>query len=998
MIRLALSMLYHFTLLFGLASSAAAFTMQLAPYAEFHHVEIGEYTDDQTNVGAITAITQDKRGFMWVGGENGLVRYDGHKVSLYRAHSGNSLGANYVQDLIPDGDDYLWVATVGGISRLNLETGLFDNVNKDSGQLPGNDVLSIALYNNLLFAATTEGLAILDKHTLQPQTLPFVHQLPELLHIRYAFVFRDTLWLGTSHLGLIEIDLTSNTITYYTPDANNPDSIPHADVRGIFTYDGKTYWLASLGGGFMRLDYENQKFTQYSASPEADIPFVTNDVWGVRGDSRGFIWVGTDNSGLWRIDSVTAKIDGYVHDPSVFEALGSNKARITYEDNERNLWVGHFTGELDYYNREQETFVRYKKSNRFHKGLNHSSVLSILPVDALNVWVGTEGGLNLLDARDGSRLSLTTENSGLLANPVLALERDQQGHLWLGTWGGGLQRYHPETQQWHNLLDHPDPNKRIPSTYIWALENDNKGNLWVGSQKKGIYKLRLSDGHVTHYPYNTAYQSGRQTKYPGVVGEFIRDIGIDNSGTLWIASLHGLSRYNPELDQFDLFTHNNQNINSPASNQVISLLSHSSGDLWIGFRDAGLSIYRAASKTFEHFGIKQGLPSPSVGSLLEDSKGNVWAGTPVGLVKINSDLSDLKTYKQVHGLAGANHSRNANLLDDNGRIWIGSKEGLSIFYPSLLEQKRLSNSTVLSGIRINHGKTYDKEYWQNERALPKALRYDQNAISFEFSLNQFYLPQLNEYQYRLQGLDQQWQKTMRYNSANYTNLDPGTYTFEVKGKSANGDWGEQVTQLSFTIAPPPWRQWWAYILYACFVYAGFAAYRNYMAVRARSAIYEQLSQQDPLTELPNRIALNNRVEQWQHQNLPFSVIVADLDHFKHINDTYGHDAGDLLLKEFSHIAAEETRDTDLLGRWGGEEFLIVCQTSDMEVIHTIAERIQKSVAMQSFIFNEQLIQMTVSFGCATHHENENFNELFQRADQALYEAKANGRNRVVKAA
>ena len=1000
MMQFIFAALCRFTLLIGLggAVSASASTLQLAPYDDFHPINFADYTDDQANVGSISAITQDNRGFMWVGGENGLIRYDGHSVVTYRTKNSNSLSANYVQDIIPDGDDYLWVATVQGINRLNFETGLFDVANQKSGKIPGDDVLSIALYKDLIFTATTEGLGVINRHTMQPKILPFMHQLPKLLQVRYVFVFQDTLWLGTGHKGLIEIDLTANTIHYYTHDPANPDNpnaLPHSDVHGIFTYDGKTYWLASLGGGLIRFDYDQQKFTQYSSSPEADIEFVTNAVWGVHGDSHGYIWIGTDSSGLWRIDTKTLEVDGYISDPSIADSLASNKARVTFEDNANNIWAGHFSGSMDYYNREQEAVIRYKKSNRFHKGLNHPSVLSILPTNTPNYWVGTEGGLNLIDPKAGSKLSLTKENSGMLSDAVLALESDQSGHLWIGTWGGGLQRYNPVTQQWLNLLTHPDDNQRIPSAHIWALENDNKGHLWVGSQKKGVYKMRLRDGHVTHYPFNIIRTEDKITQR-GIIGEHVRDITLDIHGNLWVSSTHGLSRYNPELDKFDLFTHDPKNPQSLASNQVISLLGHTNGDLWIGFRDAGLSIYHTDTQTFEHFGIPQGLPSTNVASLLEDDNGNVWIGSPSSLVKISSDLQNLKTYTRVHGLAGANHNRNGSFLDDSGRVWMGSKGGLSIFHPSSLEKTQLSNGTVISGIRINHGKSYDSKHWKSEYS--EALNYDQNAISFEFSLNQFYLPQLNEYRYRLKGLDEKWQNTIRHNFANYTNLDPGNYTFEVKGKSANAAWSEQVTQLSFTINPPPWRQWWAYLLYLCFASAGFAGYRNYMSIRSRSAIYEQLSQQDQLTQLPNRVALHKRIEQWQRQSLPFSVIVADLDHFKQINDTYGHEAGDLLLKEFSRIAAAEIRDCDLLGRWGGEEFLIICQTHEIEVIYAVAERIQKTMAMQSFAFHQQLIQMTVSFGCATRQESENFNDLFHRADQALYDAKAKGRNRVVKAA
>ncbi|HEY7772300.1 MAG TPA: diguanylate cyclase [Marinagarivorans sp.] len=976
--------------------------LPLAPFVEFKHIDFSDYTNDQTNVGAITAITQDSRGFMWIGGENGLVRYDGHRVTLYRKHQGggNSIGANYVQDLAPDGDNYLWIATVGGLDRFNLQTGAFDHIEAASGKIPGNDAIAIALYKDLLFLATTEGLGILNRHTLEPVSLPFAEQLPALLHTRYVYVHEDTLWLGTSHLGLIEVDLVHNTVRYYSHDADNPNSIPHSDIRGIFSYDGQTYWLASLGGGVIQFDYLSGQFTQYSPQPNADAYFVTTNVWGVRGDSQGYLWIGTDSAGLWRMNIANGVIEGYVHEPSVFESLNSDKARITFEDNANNLWVGNFSGTVDYYNRERDSLTRYKKSNRFQNGLNHSSVLSLLPAGNGQFWVATEGGLNLMDAEQGSVKSLTTDNSGLLANPVLALERDNQGNIWVGSFGGGLQRYNPKTQQWHNILNHADLSKRVDSAYIWALKNDNQGNLWVGSQKKGVYKLRLADGDVKHYAFNMATSPAFNPAAPqrGIAGEFVRDIELDSLGKLWIASLHGLSRYDEKTDQFHMVLHQSANPNSPASNQAISLLHHSNGELWIGFRDAGLSIYHPKADKFEHIGVQQGLPSPSVNSLLEDADGNVWAGTPVALVKVAQDTHRVKSYKQVHGLVGANHNRNASYLAEDGRVWMGSKEGLTIFHPDLLKQARSSNNVVISGISINHGKTLAKQQWQNERALPKALDYRQNAISFEFSLNEYYLPQLNEYQYRLKGLDQGWQKTMRHNVANYTNLSPGQYTFEVRGKSPDGDWSKQVTRLSFTIEPPPWRQWWAYMLYACFVFAGFAAYRNYMAVRARSAIYQQLSQQDPLTELPNRIALNHRVQMWQSDDLPYGVIVADLDHFKRINDTYGHGAGDLLLKEFSRIAAAETREQDLLGRWGGEEFLIISQTNDMAVLQHIAERIQKVMAMQEFIYQEQVIQITVSFGCATRKPHESFSELFQRADQALYQAKANGRNCVMQAA
>lgn len=990
---LILALLGHTKPVAALATQTAldaAIENNMAPYAEFRKIKFSNYTSDQTNIGSVTAMVQDAKGFLWVGGENGLARYDGHTVLLYRASSGNSIAGNYVQGLVVD-DRYLWAATVTGISRLDLNTGKFTNVSTSTNAIPSNDVTSISRYKKSVFAATTEGLAILDSETLEPQTPAFVRKLPALVHIRYVYVNGDSLWLGTSHLGLIRVDLITDEVMYYSPDSQDPDAIPYQDIRGIYSPDGVHYWLASLGGGLIHFDTQQQKFTQYAAHKNADKPFVTNDVWGVFGDSKGYIWVGTDSAGLWRVNLATQEIEGYMHDSSVPTSIDSNKARLVFEDKDSNIWVGSFSGILNYYHRAFDDIKTFRKRNRFHPGLNKSAILAIHPAQEGLYWVGTEGGLDLLDPQKGSVLSFSADTGEtLMADPVLALEKDNQGNLWVGTWGGGVQRYNPQSGQWLNLLNHVEMNKQLPSAYIWALQDDGKGNLWVGTQKRGTYKIHLATGTVKHYPFN-AMGAG------GIVGEFVRDITLDADGNIWIASLHGLSRYRPESDDFDIMTHNPSNSNSLSSNQLIAITAHSNGDIWLASRSSGITVYNPTTKNYRRLGVKEGLPSPAVSCMAEDQQGNVWVGSPSGLVKISEDLLQIKTYRQANGLAGSNYNRNGCYVDSQGQVWAGSKEGLSIFEPSVLELTKKTSATVLSGLRINYGQAQADTYWQTKKQLPKTLNYQQNAISFDFSLNQFHLPQFNAYRYRLRGFDATWQNLSRGNSAIYTNLDPGQYVFEVKGKSPNGEWAEAVTAVGFGINPPPWRQWWAYLLYASFVTIAFAAYRNYMAVRARSLVYQQLSQQDQLTQLPNRLALNHCIEAWHAEHKNYSVIILDLDFFKNINDTYGHDAGDVILKEFSMIAQSEIRDCDLLGRWGGEEFLILCDSDNLETVKNIAERIQKNIAMQTFIFHQKIISLTISAGCAVREPEESFTELFHRADQALYFAKEGGRNCVMAA-
>ncbi|MDZ7923035.1 MAG: diguanylate cyclase [Marinagarivorans sp.] len=954
---------------------------------EFNHIELANLTDDQTNVGAITAITQDQRGFMWIGGENGLARYDGHNVLVYRADPKGMVGT-YIQGLTSDGSQYLWIGSTAGLSRLNYQTGRFDNLTETSQQIPGNNVTSISLYKDWALVGTTSGLAVINRHSLKTEQPSFLRQLPKKLHLRATYVYRDTLWLGTSNQGLIEIDLNSQTTTFYSPKSNDPSAIPNPDIRGIITFDGNRFWLASLGGGFIEFNRKERRFTQYAALESANHAFVTNDVFGIFGDSKGNVWIGTDNSGLWRFNPTTNKLDGFIHDKNIANGLSSDKTRFIFEDRDFNLWVGCFSGAVEFHNNSLDQFTRLYERNRFHSGLNHASVLSIEAADNNRYWVGTESGLDLVDAKQGSVKSYrqhANPHLGLVASPVLAIGKDDIGNLWLGTWGGGLQKFNPKTEQWSPLISHPDARKRLDNSYIWALQNDGKGNMWVGTQKEGVYRVQLATDDVFHYPYNS-------TQPGAIFGEFILDMTLDSHGQLWVSSLSGVYRYRPESDDFEVFKNDPQNPNSLNTNQTTALLARENGDIWIGTQSAGINIYHADQQRFSQIGAQQGLMSTEITSLLEDDQGHVWAATAVGVFRIDEKKQKVTHVTQVNGLAGTNHNRNASAFSATGDIWLGSKSGLSIFNPRLIEPKTTDNKVEIAGVSINYGPKNGDIYWQSSAYLPAPLTYNQNAISIDFSLNTFYFSRLNEYRYRLVGLSDQWQKMTRNNTATYTNLDPGSYTFEVTGKSANGQWSELTTQLRFIITPPLWRQWWAYIIYAALLTLVLIAFRHYLAVHARGQAYKQLSQRDALTQLPNRLALNAIVEKWNMRQTGFGLIVLDLDFFKKINDNHGHNAGDALLKDFAILAESLTREQDIMGRWGGEEFLILCCRSDLITTQNIALRIQKTVANHHFSYNGITLPLTISAGCAIKQENESFNSLFQRADQALYYAKDSGRN------
>lgn len=155
--------------------------------------------------------------------------------------------------------------------------------------------------------------------------------------------------------------------------------------------------------------------------------------------------------------------------------------------------------------------------------------------------------------------------------------------------------------------------------------------------------------------------------------------------------------------------------------------------------------------------------------------------------------------------------------------------------------------------------------------------------------------------------------------------------------------------------------------------------------------------QDPLTELPNREAYNERataeVQRWQRYGRPLSVAIFDIDHFKRINDTFGHQAGDRVIKVIGRSIAKRLREVDFFCRYGGEEFVALMPETDSKTALSVLEKVRESIANASFNYKDQPITITVSVGLTEFKSGDDLEAAFERADQALYSAKSSGRNR-----
>jgi diguanylate cyclase (GGDEF)-like protein len=230
------------------------------------------------------------------------------------------------------------------------------------------------------------------------------------------------------------------------------------------------------------------------------------------------------------------------------------------------------------------------------------------------------------------------------------------------------------------------------------------------------------------------------------------------------------------------------------------------------------------------------------------------------------------------------------------------------------------------------------------------------------------------------------------------------FSIYLQGEAAGSDHELQVDKVEFTGEWISAEYWYLGILCAWMIAAAGFGTAQWLRLRRRhrelqqeKEKYKELSTIDGLTKVLNRHGIDQFIAALPAAHLPTSVIVIDLDHFKNVNDHGGHYAGDRVLKMVGEILRTHTRHTDGLGRWGGEEFILVCPGADLSRASDLAEKLRQRIMQTNFI-PEDPVPVTASFGVATSAAGGSFEDAFRQADQALYLAKSRGRNCVVAAA
>lgn len=777
----------------------------------FVHLTRDQGLSDNT----VEAIAEDRRGFMWFGTADGLNRYDGQSFVTYRhrADDPTSLSDSFIFSLFLDSAGDFWVGTALGLNRYLPESDSFQRYGGTDDMLADTVYQIFEAANGELWLATNGGIGRFDPERSRFKEFQVNPEEPETHLLSYSSwaVLADSsdqVWIGAVESGLSRLDLASGRFQHYGLSFGEAIAPGRVQVDALLQgRDGKV-WIGSRHGLY-RYDAALDAFDAYFHDLDDEQSLPHSSVAALHEDEDGVLWIGTDGGGLSLYDREQDVFFNARHDPNDPTSLGGNVVRTIFEDNRGDLWIGLYTGGISFLNRDAAVFNYYRNRTGDPESLSDNGVISFFEEEDGTLWVGTENGLNLFHEATGTFTVYPHDarDPGSLSAPaVLSILRDARGTLWVGTYNGGLNRFDEEEQRFIHYLPDPENPASLSHRHVYGLHEDRQGRLWLATFN-GISRMDPLTESFEVFRYDENDPTG-----PG--NQIIWNFYEDSSGTLWLATPGGLTRYVAEEDHFRTYNSVGREPTTLSSVDVLAMLEDRTGRFWVGTNGGGLNLFDRETGDAEFFDDRHGLPSVVIFGILEDDRGRLWLSTNAGLAQFDPEVGEcLLTLDKGDGVLASPFTRNAFLKRRNGELLFGGNQGFHRFDPALVHGNPHIPPVVLTDFQIfNEPAPFGAPGDSLQRAITEAqgivLDYDQSVISLGFAVLNYRNPKGNQYAYRLEGFDESWNEAGGKNTATYTNLDSGSYTFRVRGANNSGLWNEEGASVEILVRPPFWGTLW----------------------------------------------------------------------------------------------------------------------------------------------------------------------------------------------
>lgn len=846
-----------YLLVFGLVLTSFQSVDAKISGAIFDNYSVNDGLNDKT----IHCIFQDSKGWIWIGSDFGLLRFDGYKFSRFGLESNESkvLSNTLIRTIYEDSKGIIWVGTEN--------QGLFkyDRNNYSIFQIVGTKLSNNSIWsiiedaNNNLWLGTENGLNYFNTKSNKSERIFNSQRTPGFLpgnFIRKIFIDnRSRIWIGTENgIAVLNKDLTI--------DMKLLDNTPLSDeleneVWSIFQDNRGDIWIGTYLGGTYRYKVkkaELEKIELDNNNPRA----VT--VRTIVQDKRGNIWFGT-RGGLYSIERNSMKTTYYSEDILDDFSLIHNSVLCLFIDHKGDLWVGTRNG-ISFLNFDRQAFGYLSSSFSSDVNLNNSEVYALWEDDNKNIWIGTEnGGVNIYDQEKNNIRYLTVQN-GLSNNCIKAISPDSKGKVLIGTYLGGLNQYNTKTGANKIYLHHDNNPNSISDNSVWSIFTDSKGRIWVGTTE-GVDLFNDVNGTFTHY--GNRYEVS-----------WVSYMYEDPSGCFWI--------YSGDLKRLTMITPGGQMRHFPYKTRAMT--SDDDGYIWISTIGNGLLRYDPMKNKVQSYTTENGLCSNVIYGMINVDNKYLWLSTNNGLSQFEINSKEFKNYYISNGLLNNQFNYGASLLCTNDILAFGGKKGVDFIYLSELKENEYIPPVVLTDFRI-FNKTVEVDVDSTDKGFLNnficetreiVLPYDKNMLTFEFAALNYSNSGKNSYRYRLIGFDREWNDIGINRIATYTNLDHGDYTFKVIGTNSDNKFDPDGLSLHLVIKPPFWKTWYFRIIIGIVVLLLF--YPIYRFIINREKLKHQLyferqaaRQIQELDRLKHQFFMNISHE----IRTPLSLIVGPLD-------------------------------------------------------------------------------------------------------------------------
>ncbi len=797
-------------------------TAQNGIYNKFVHLST---VDGLSQSSAIT-ITQDRLGQIWIGTRDGLNKYDGSEITVFRNIPGDSTSicSNDILSIQEDTDGYIWIGTYNGLNRYDPRKNTFKSYvhSLQEGSISDNTIWDITLSKNgELWIGSSNGLMLYDKINDRFITLKNNPTDPNSLSNNYILsIFEDSkqqLWIGTAN-GLNKQESRNGTHFTFSRffKSTHQNGLSDSHIKDIVEDKDGVMWIGTKYGGLNYYSTTEKTFSQIKTT--SDGTEINNDIRNLAIDKKGNLWLATYN-GLY-IRNTENKITHVTHQPGNPKGLSRNTLKTLFIDKKGTVWIGSYYGGVNIWDESNSNFVPLLQNNA---GINSTyGVVSCIAEDAERgtIYFGTEGkGISILNTNNHTNTDLETlAQSSLPSTNIKSLLLDKN-ELWIGTYNAGVVVYDIEKNSIKPGITNPEIQNTLKEAGVYAIEKTGD-ELLLGTFGNGIISYNLTNNNENSTKRGKTISSSLSDTH-------IRTLHIDQKNNLWIGTQNGLNLVrNINLDEHHVVERYFFNEKQASGDNILAIFEDQKGQIYVSTKGDG--VHYLKNNKFERLEPQSyDTKINTVFGITEDTKGKIWMSSNKGVMSYDQNTKKTVLYDQSNGISGNEFSNNACIKSKDGNLYFGGPSGVFFLNPNTTQENHYTPQVILTELK-SHGKIITPATKNTilEQSISYTkeinLNHNQESFSIRFAIPNFINSTNNKYAYRLVEFNKEWQYSDRP-EVNYTIQKSGNYTFEVKGANNHDVWNTKPTTLKIRLKPAPWKSPWAivtYILIACAILFG----------------------------------------------------------------------------------------------------------------------------------------------------------------------------------